>query len=122
MKKVFIAGHNGMVGSSLHRMLSQIPDVEIITQKRSELDLTDQNKVREFFDKNRPNEVYLAAARVGGILANSSYPADFIYDNLLIQSNLIHQAHQFDVQKLLFLGSVAFIPNLHNNLLKNSLC
>ena len=110
MKKIFVSGHNGMVGSAICRQLQQQPDVEIITRTRAELDLCDQAAVREFMRSERPDEVILAAAKVGGIHANNTYPAEFIYQNLQIQNNVIHAAHLNDVQKLLFLGSSCIYP------------
>ena len=112
MKKVFVAGHRGMVGSAIVRNLEQRDDVEIITRTRSELNLTDQKEVSSFFDENNIDEVYLAAAKVGGIHANNTYPAEFIYENLMIEANIIHTAHKNDVQKLLFLGSSCIYPKL----------
>ena len=111
-KRVFIAGHKGMVGRSLQRRLEQDGNVEIITRERIQLDLLDQSSVNQFFAKERIDEVYLAAARVGGIYANSTFPAEFIYENLMIQTNVIHAAHLNDVQKLLFLGSSCIYPRL----------
>ena len=110
MKKIFVSGHNGMVGSAICRQLQQQPDVEIITRTRAELDLCDQAAVLDFVKSTRPDEVILAAAKVGGIHANNTYPAEFIYQNLQIQNNVIHSAHLNDVQKLLFLGSSCIYP------------
>ena len=110
MKKIFVAGHRGMVGSAICRQLEKKSDVEIIKCKREELDLCDQRAVLEFMKSDKPDEVILAAARVGGIHANSTYPAEFIYQNLQIQNNVIHAAHINDVQKLLFLGSSCIYP------------
>ena len=104
MKKIFVAGHNGMVGSAICRKLEKKPGVGVTTRTRSELDLTDQKSVFEFMKFERPDEVILAAAKVGGIHANNNYPAEFIYENLQIQNNLIHSAHLNNIQKLLFLG------------------
>lgn len=111
MKKVFVAGYNGMVGSAICRQL-QDQDVQLITTSRQELDLTNQVQVKEFFSTHQFDQVYLAAAKVGGIHANDTYPADFIYQNLMIEANIIHAAHQNDVQKLLFLGSSCIYPKL----------
>ncbi|EOX3438079.1 GDP-L-fucose synthase family protein [Vibrio cholerae] len=110
--KVFVAGHNGMVGSAIVRQLSARDDVEIITRSRSELDLLDQAAVNQFFSAERIDQVYLAAAKVGGIHANNIYPAEFIYQNLLMECNIIHAAHQNNVQHLLFLGSSCIYPKL----------
>ena len=110
MKKIFVSGHNGMVGSAICRQLQQQPDVEILTRTRAELDLCDQAAVLGFMKSERPDEVILAAAKVGGIHANNTYPAEFIYQNLQIQNNVIHAAHLNDVQKLLFLGSSCIYP------------
>lgn len=111
-KRIFVAGHNGMVGSAIVRQLSARDDVEIITRSRSELDLLNQAAVNEFFAAERIDQVYLAAAKVGGIHANNVYPAEFIYQNLLMECNIIHAAHQNNVQHLLFLGSSCIYPKL----------
>ena len=110
MKKIFVAGHRGMVGSAICRQLQKQADVEIITRTRDELDLCDQSAVHAFMKSEKPDEVILAAAKVGGIHANNTYPAEFIYQNLQIQNNVIHAAHMNDVQKLLFLGSSCIYP------------
>ena len=110
MKKIFVAGHKGMVGSAICRQLQKQADVEIITRTREELDLCDQRAVHVFMQSEKPDEVILAAAKVGGIHANHTYPAEFIYQNLQIQNNVIHTAHINDVQKLLFLGSSCIYP------------
>ena len=110
MKKIFVAGHRGMVGSAICRQLQKQADVEIITRARDELDLCDQPAVHAFMQSEKPDEVILAAAKVGGIHANDTYPAEFIYQNLQIQNNVIHAAHVNDVQKLLFLGSSCIFP------------
>lgn len=110
MKKVFIAGHRGMVGSAIVRLLEQRSDVELVVRTSSELDLTDQVAVNTFFAEQNIDEVYLAAAKVGGIYANNTFPAEFIYQNLMIESNIIHAAHTNDVQNLLFLGSSCIYP------------
>ena len=112
IKSIFVAGHNGMVGSALIRQLSRRQDVQLITANRSELDLCDQKAVADFFASTAIDEVYLAAAKVGGILANSIYSADFIYENLMIECNVIHSAHKANIQKLLFLGSSCIYPKL----------
>jgi GDP-L-fucose synthase len=110
MKKIFVAGHRGMVGSAICRQLKKRANVEIVTRTRDELDLCDQSAVHEFMKINRPDEVILAAAKVGGIHANNTYPAEFIYQNLQIQNNVIHAAHVNDIQKFLFLGSSCIYP------------
>jgi len=110
MKKIFLAGHNGMVGSAIHRLLKHKKNIKIITRTRSELDLCDQKAVKSFMEIESPNEVIIAAAKVGGIHANNMYPADFIYQNLQMQSNLIHYSHIQNVEKLLFLGSSCIYP------------
>ena len=110
MKRIFVSGHKGMVGSAICRQLEKKSDVEIITCNREELDLCDQLAVHEFMKSAKPDEVILAAAKVGGIHANNTYPAEFIYQNLQIQNNVIHAAHTNDVQKLLFLGSSCIYP------------
>lgn len=109
MKRIFVAGHKGMVGSAICRQLTQGSN-EVITASRQELDLLDQRSVQEFFKEGCFDEVYLAAAKVGGIKANNTFPADFIYQNLMIQNNVISSAHRFGVQKLLFLGSSCIYP------------
>ena len=111
-KRVFVAGHQGMVGSAIVRALEKAGDAEIITRTRSELDLLDQAAVFRFFNQNAVDEVYLAAAKVGGIWANNTYPAEFIYQNLIIEANIIHGAFQAGVRKLLFLGSSCIYPKL----------
>jgi len=111
-KRIFVAGHRGMVGSALVRKLEADGVGEVITRTRAELDLVDQAAVRSFFESEQIDQVYLAAAKVGGIHANSTYPADFIYENLMIEANIIHAAHVSDVQNLLFLGSSCIYPKL----------
>ena len=111
-KRVFVAGHQGMVGSAIIRALEKAGDAEIITRTRSELDLLDQAAVFRFFNQHAVDEVYLAAAKVGGIWANNTYPAEFIYQNLIIEANIIHVAFQAGVRKLLFLGSSCIYPKL----------
>ncbi|MBN8195952.1 GDP-L-fucose synthase [Thalassospira povalilytica] len=110
IKKVFVAGHNGMVGSAIARRLRLDAQIELVTATRGELDLENQESVNRFFVRHSIDEIYLAAAKVGGIHANNTYPADFIYKNLLIEANVIGAAHQYDVQKLLFLGSSCIYP------------
>ncbi|EHZ7343049.1 GDP-L-fucose synthase [Vibrio vulnificus] len=111
-KRIFVAGHNGMVGSAIVRQLAQRDDVEIITRSRSELDLLNQNAVNDFFAAEQIGQVYLAAAKVGGIHANNTYPAEFIYQNLIMECNIVHAAHLNNVQHLLFLGSSCIYPKL----------
>jgi len=110
--KIFVAGHRGMVGSAIVRALKARDAAEIVTRSRAELDLTDQRAVRTFFETECPDQVYLAAAVVGGIHANNTYPADFIYSNLMIQANVIQAAYRSGVSKLLFLGSSCIYPKL----------
>jgi GDP-L-fucose synthase len=110
--KVYVAGHRGMVGSAIVRALEAAGFTDIVTRTSAELDLRSQADVRAFFAAEKPAYVFLAAARVGGILANDSYPADFIYDNLVIETNIIEAAHRQQVKKLLFLGSTCIYPKL----------
>lgn len=110
MKKIFVAGHKGMVGSAICRLLIEESNVQLITKTRYELDLCDQKRVIECMKSEKPDEVIVAAAKVGGIHANNTYPADFIYQNLQIQTNIIHASHLANVQKLLFLGSSCIYP------------
>lgn len=110
--KIYIAGHRGLVGSAICRKLEHEGFTNLITRTRSELDLTDQQQVAEFFEKEKPEYVFLAAAKVGGIQANNSFRADFIYENMMIQANILHQSHLGGVQKLLFLGSSCIYPRL----------
>jgi GDP-L-fucose synthase len=110
MSKTYVAGHRGMVGGAILRLLQERGDTDIITRTHSELDLTDQTAVRAFMQAERPDVVILAAAKVGGILANNSYPADFIYENLMIEANVIHQAYAAGVTHLLQLGSSCIYP------------
>jgi GDP-L-fucose synthase len=110
IKNVFIAGHNGMVGSAISRALASRDDVKLITASRSELDLLNQFSVKEFLADNDIDEVYLAAAKVGGIMANNTYPADFIFKNLTIQCNIINSSFESGIEKLLFLGSSCIYP------------
>lgn len=110
--KIYIAGHRGMVGSAIVRTLLDQGQANIITRTHAELDLTDQTEVRAFFEQEKPDQVYLAAAKVGGIHANSTYPAEFIYQNLMMEANVIDAAFQNGVKKLLFLGSSCIYPKL----------
>ena len=111
-KNIFVAGHNGMVGSAIVRQLQNQSNAQVITKTRNELDLTNQQAVLDFFRTEKIDQVYLAAAKVGGIVANNSYPAEFIYENLMIECNIIHSAHQANIQQLLFLGSSCIYPKL----------
>ena len=111
-KRIFVAGHNGMVGSALIRQLGKDPNNEIVTRTRAELDLTSQQGVADLFANEKIDEVYLGAAKVGGIYANNTYPAEFIYDNLMVECNVVHQAWKHGVQKLLFLGSSCIYPRM----------
>ena len=108
--KIYVAGHNGMVGSSIVRALKEKGFTNIITARSKEVDLRNQNQVNDFFTKHKPEFVFLAAAKVGGIQANNTYKADFLYDNLMIQNNVIHNSHIHEVTKLLFLGSSCIYP------------
>ncbi|MES2987756.1 MAG: GDP-L-fucose synthase [Pseudomonadota bacterium] len=108
-KRVYVAGHRGMVGSAIVRRLAG-EGCTLLTATRAELDLGDQSAVREWFDANKPDAVFLAAAKVGGILANDIYPADFLYDNLMIEANIIEASHRVGVGKLMFLGSSCIYP------------
>jgi len=116
--KIFVAGHNGMVGSAIVRKLKALAFNNISIRTSKELDLRDQKEVHSFFVTEKPDYVFLAAAKVGGILANNTYRADFLYDNLLIESNIIHAAYQNNVKKLLFLGSSCIYPKLASQPLK----
>jgi GDP-L-fucose synthase len=111
-QKIYIAGHRGMVGSAIVRELKRRGYTNLVFKTHQELDLTNQLAVKEFFAKEKPDQVYLAAAKVGGIYANNTYPADFIYENLMVQSNVIHQAFMSGVKKLLFLGSSCIYPKM----------
>ena len=111
-QKIYVAGHRGMVGSAIVRNLQAKGFTNVVTRTHSELDLTNQAAVEVFFRAERPDQVYLAAAKVGGIHANNTYPAEFIYDNLMVQNNVIHQAFVHGVKKLLFLGSSCIYPKL----------
>ncbi|KRF18685.1 GDP-L-fucose synthase family protein [Paenibacillus sp. Soil787] len=109
---VFVAGHRGLVGSAIVRKLKSLGYSRILTKTRNELDLTDSKQVERFFEENRPQYVFLSAAKVGGIYANSKYPADFIRENLAIQTNVIHASYRFQTKKLLFLGSSCIYPKM----------
>jgi GDP-L-fucose synthase len=110
--KIYVAGHRGLVGSAILRRLQAEGCKNLILRTHKELDLTDQSAVRSFFERERPEIVVLAAAKVGGILANSTYPGEFIYENLMIQANLIHWSQQLEAKRLLFLGSSCIYPKL----------
>ena len=110
LDRIFVAGHRGLVGSAIVRALGRLGISDLIVKTRAELDLRDKGAVRAFFETERPRQVYLAAAKVGGIHANNQYPADFIYDNLEVQNNIIHSAYVCGVEKLLFLGSSCIYP------------
>jgi len=110
--KIYVAGHRGMVGSAIVRTLHQQGQTNIVTRTHAELDLTNQAAVQAFFEEEKPVQVYLAAAKVGGIHANNTYPAEFIYQNLMMEANIIHSAWRSGVQKLLFLGSSCIYPKL----------
>ena len=110
--KIYVAGHRGMVGSAIIRKLKEEGFENIIFRTSSELDLRNQQAVSDFFQKEKPDYVFLAAAKVGGILANNTYRAEFLYDNLMIQSNIIDSAHKAGVTKLMFLGSSCIYPKL----------
>ena len=118
-KRIFVAGHTGMVGSAIVRLLNNI-DCEILTVSSQELDLKQSSKVDKWFDEHRPDAVFLAAAKVGGILANSSYPADFLIDNLSIQNSVITNAFKYKVKKLMFLGSSCIYPRNAKQPIKES--
>src|SRR5580704_19237113 len=109
---IFVAGHRGLVGSALHRGLQRQGFSRLLLRSHSELDLSHREAVRDFFANERPEYVFLAAAKVGGILANDSRPAEFIHDNLEIQTNVIEAAHRSGVKRLLFLGSSCIYPKL----------
>jgi GDP-L-fucose synthase len=118
--KIFVAGHRGMVGSAIFRQLEASGHTDIITRTRTELDLTNQQAVVDFFQTEKIEQVYLAAAKVGGIVANNTYPADFIYENIMIQANIIHSAHLANIQQLLFLGSSCIYPKLADQPMKET--
>jgi GDP-L-fucose synthase len=116
--KIFVAGHNGMVGSAIVRKLKELGYTKIVTKSRKELDLTNQFQVNHFFHFERPEYVFLAAAKVGGIKANDDFRADFIYENIMIQSNIIKASHDNGVKKLLFLGSTCIYPKMSTQPIK----
>jgi GDP-L-fucose synthase len=118
--KIFVAGHRGLIGSSIVRRLieSGIKETNIIVRTHNELDLTNQQAVKYFFSQHKIDQVYVAAAKVGGIIGNNNHPGEFIYKNLMIQSNVIHNAYEHGVQKLLFLGSTCILPKMAENPIK----
>ncbi len=118
-KRIYVAGHRGMVGSAIVRRLAS-EDANVLTATRSDLDLGDQRAVREWFARENPHAVFLAAAKVGGILANDTYPADFIYENLMIETNIIEAAHRVGVEKLMFLGSSCIYPKFAQQPIKEA--
>ncbi len=118
--KIYIAGHQGMVGSAIVRKLKSLGYNNILTRSHDELDLTNQTQVQNFFAADKPDQVYLCAAKVGGIHANNTFPAEFIYDNLMIESNVIHNAWKAGVKKLLFLGSSCIYPKLPDQIIKEN--
>jgi len=116
--KIYVAGHQGMVGSAIFRKLKSLGYNNILTRSHDELDLTNQTQVHKFFESEKPDQVYLCAAKVGGVYANNTFPAEFIYENLMIESNVIHNAWKAGVKKLLFLGSSCIYPKLPDQLIK----
>ena len=120
MKKIFVAGHNGMVGRAICSKLKSDKSIKIIKQSRDQLNLINQQSVLDFFKKENPDEVIIAAAKVGGIFANYSYPAQFIFENLQIQNNLIHASHLNNIQKILFLGSSCIYPKFSSQPIKEN--
>ena len=118
--KIYVAGHQGMVGSAIFRKLKSLGYNNILTRTHDELDLTNQTQVHKFFESEKPDQVYLCAAKVGGVYANNTFPAEFIYDNLMIESNVIHNAWKAGVKKLLFLGSSCIYPKLPDQIIKEN--
>ena len=116
--KIYVAGHNGMVGSAIVRQLSSEGYNEIVVRSSKELDLRNSQAVNAFFEEEKPDYVFMAAAKVGGIVANNTYRADFLYDNLMIQNNVIHESYKNGVKKLMFLGSSCIYPKLAQQPLK----
>jgi len=119
-QKIFVAGHRGMIGSAIVRKLKSLDYNNILTRTHDELDLTNQNQVQKFFEAEKPDQVYLCAAKVGGVHANNTFPAEFIYDNLMIESNVIHNAWRAGVKKILFLGSSCIYPKLPDQIIKEN--
>ena len=118
--KIYVAGHRGMIGSAIVRKLKSLGYNNIMTCTHDKLDLTNQSQVQNFFEAEKPDQVYLCAAKVGGVHANNTFPADFIYDNLMIESNVIHNAWKVGVKKLMLLGSSCIYPKLPNQLIKEN--
>jgi len=118
--KIYVAGHRGMIGSAIVRKLKSLGYNNIMTRTHDELDLTNQSQVLNFFEAEKPGQVYLCAAKVGGVHANNTFPAEFIYDNLMIESNVIHNAWKVGVKKLILLGSSCIYPKLPNQLIKEN--
>ena len=118
--KIYVAGHRGMVGSAIVRKLKILGYNNILTRTHDELDLKNQSQVQKFFEAEKPDQVYLCAAKVGGVHANNTFPAEFIYENLMIESNVIHNAWKVGVKKLMFLGSSCIYPKLPNQLIKEN--
>ena len=118
--KIYVAGHRGMIGSAIVRKLKSLGYNNILTRSHDELDITNQSQVQKFFEAEKPDQVYLCAAKVGGVHANNTFPADFIYDNLMIESNVIHNAWKVGVKKLILLGSSCIYPKLPNQLIKEN--
>jgi GDP-L-fucose synthase len=116
--KIYIAGHRGMVGSAIHRTLVKEGYLNLVTRTSTELDLRNQQAVIDFFEEERPDYIFLAAAKVGGIIANNTYKADFLFENLSIQTNVIHQAYKYGVKKLMFLGSSCIYPKMASQPIK----
>lgn len=120
MKKIFVAGHNGMVGRAIVKKLVKIQNVQVLTVEKDELNLLDQEKVKHFLSEHKPEEIYLAAAKVGGIQANNDYPTEFLYENLMIQNNVIFSAFESKIKKLLFLGSSCIYPKFSKQPIRES--
>ena len=118
--KIYVAGHRGMIGSAIVRKLKILGYNNLLTRSHDELDLTNQSQVQKFFAAEKPDQVYLCAAKVGGVHANNTFPAEFIYDNLMIESNVIHNAWKAGVKKLLFLGSSCIYPKLPDQIIKEN--
>ncbi|MDC1450399.1 GDP-L-fucose synthase [Candidatus Thioglobus sp.] len=118
--KIFVAGHQGMIGSAIVRKLMSLGHNNILMRSHDELDLTNQTKVQNFFEAEKPEQIYLCAAKVGGVHANNTFPAEFIYENLMIESNVIHNAWKVGVKKLLFLGSSCIYPKLPDQIIKEN--